>query len=51
MANEAESAQIFEVAFAAAFDHGQDVIGIPEAFPGDGFESPTDEEPGAVGAA
>jgi hypothetical protein len=48
MAFEAESAHVGQVALAAAFSHGDDVVGIPESFPA--VEIPASERASARGA-
>ena len=40
MAFQTQRADVFEVAFAAAFHHGKDVIGVPQAFARTGPQSP-----------
>jgi hypothetical protein len=44
MANHAQRAQIVQVAFAAAFDHRKNVIGIPQRAAGEAFQSPLFQE-------
>lgn len=44
MAAQTEGANIVEIAFSAAFDHGYDVIRIPEAFARPAPQSPMREE-------
>ena len=52
MAGEAEGAEVVEVALAAAFGYGADVVGVPQAAAGgDGFHSVKAEAGGAGGAA
>ena len=51
MPDEAQGPETLEVAFASAFDDGDDVVGIPEAFSAYAFESPAGQELDAVGAA
>jgi hypothetical protein len=52
VAEEAESAQVVEVALAAAFGYGTDVIGVPEAAAsGDGLHAVEMEAGGASGSA
>ena len=51
MAEEAESAEVVEVALASAFGDGADVVGVPEAAAGgDGFHSVEMETCDAGGA-
>ena len=52
MAEEAEGAEVVEVALAAAFGYGADVVGVPEAAAGgDGLHAVEMEACGAGGAA
>ncbi len=54
VAGEAEGAEIIEVALAAAFGYGEDVVGVPEGTAGgDGFEAPEGEgfNPGLAAGA
>jgi len=52
VAEEAEGAEIVEVALAAAFGYGADVVGVPEAAAGgDGLHAVEMEAGGAGGAA
>ena len=52
MAGEAESAEVFEIALAAAFGYGEDVVGVPEGAAGvDGFQAIEGEAGGAGGAS
>jgi hypothetical protein len=44
VAAEAEGAQVREVAFAAAFDDGRDVIGLPEGAAGEAGQVPVVEQ-------
>ena len=44
MANKTERPQIFEIAFAAALDHWQDMIGVPQRFPRQPPEAPSFEQ-------
>src|SRR5947209_6937182 len=50
MAAKAECSDIGEIAFAAAFGNGHDVIGIPQAAPGHLRETPGPERLQASGA-
>ena len=43
MALQAQGADVLEIAFAAAFHHRNDMVGIPKAFPGAGAESPIEK--------
>jgi len=45
MAFQAERTQIVDVALAAAFDHGNDVIGVPQALSRPGFQAPIGKRP------
>ena len=52
VARQAEGAEVIEVALAAAFGYGEDVVGVPEgAAAGDGFEAVEGEAGGAGGAS
>jgi len=51
MALEAESAEVLEIAFAAAFHHGDDMVGVPEAFPRPGAQAPAEQSFQAGSAA
>ncbi len=51
MAAQAEGAQVGEVALAAAFDDGDDVVGLPEGAAGVAREIPVVEQALAGGAA
>jgi hypothetical protein len=52
VAEEAEGAEVVEVALAAAFGYGADVVGVPEAAAsGDGFHAIEMQAGGSGGAA
>jgi hypothetical protein len=52
VAEKAEGAEVVEVALAAAFGYGTDVVGVPEgAASGDGFHAVEAEAGGSGGAA
>jgi hypothetical protein len=51
MADQAESAKILEIAFAAAFRDRQNVIGVPETAPRHSFQAPAFEQNTASAAA
>lgn len=48
MALQAKGADVFQIAFAAAFDHRQDVIGVPQAFAA-GFSGSAANSPIEIG--
>ena len=54
MTTQAEGANVVEVAFASAFGDGENVVGVPQAFPCAPLESPVGEQrstPGGTGIA
>ena len=51
MAAETKGAKVVEVTLSASFDHGQDVIGVPEAFACTATQSPVAQQLVASGAS
>jgi len=43
MAFQTQRANILQIAFAAAFHHGNDVVGVPQAFARAGAQSPIEK--------
>lgn len=51
MTAEAEGAQVVEIALASSFGYGQNVIGVPEAFPAAAARAPLLQQASAIRAA
>jgi hypothetical protein len=45
MAFEAQSPDVFEITFTAAFDYGNDMVGIPQAFSTGGSQTKSPFQP------
>jgi hypothetical protein len=51
VAEQAQGAEVVQVAFSAAFGYGKNVVGVPERLAGEPFQSPSSQKLFTLGSA